>query len=71
VAPFLKTQCIYITTYVMHSLWDTKSKVTFPATEHCHCSLATIPTEGMRLSWPEWLVTIQDGIHANGQPFQY
>jgi len=32
--------------------------VTFPATQHCHCPvLIPSPTEGMRLSWPEWLVT--------------
>jgi len=29
------------------------------------------PAEGMRLSWPEWLVTHQDDVPANSHPSQY
>ena len=37
--------------------------VTFPAAEHP--VLISCPAEGRKLSWPEWLVTYQDGIPAN------
>jgi len=30
--------------------------------------LISHPIEGRRLSWPEWLVTYQDGIPMNGHP---
>ena len=33
--------------------------------------LISLPAEGRRLSWPEWLVTYRDGIPANGHPSQY
>jgi len=33
--------------------------------------LISHPAEGRVLSGPEWLVTHQDGIHANGHPSQY
>ena len=33
--------------------------------------LLSRPTEGRTLSWPEWLVTYQDGVRANGHPSEY
>jgi len=62
----------YTTWSVTHDRCNSRHMVTFPATEHCHCSLDgnhSCPAEARKLSWPEWLVTYWSGIPVH--PLHY
>jgi len=47
----------------MHGQCNARLTVTFPAAEDCHCLTVFIShaADGRMQSWPEWLVTYQDG----------
>jgi len=57
----------YATKCVTHGHCDARLTVTFPTTPPW-LVLISHPIEGRKLSWPQWLVTYQDGIPTNGHP---
>jgi len=60
----------YTTEFVTQGHCETRPTVTLLSAEHSHNSWPVLiyqPTEGRRLSWPEYPVAYQDGITVKGR----